>query len=79
MATETRLLEVDNLHVTFEHHLALQHVSFVLDKGDVMAVVGPNGSGKSIMLRAIALSVFLAHIGSFVPCGRAVIGDLSCC
>lgn len=35
---------------------------------------GPNGSGKSVMMSTIVIAVYLAHVGSFVPCRRAVFG-----
>jgi DNA mismatch repair protein MSH5 len=31
-------------------------------------------SGKSVLLHQVALIVFLAHIGSYVPCNSALIG-----
>nr|XP_024357011.1 DNA mismatch repair protein MSH5-like isoform X4 [Physcomitrium patens] len=37
-------------------------------------ISGPNYSGKSIYAKQVALIVFLAHIGSFVPAEAAVIG-----
>ncbi|KAL5016536.1 hypothetical protein ScPMuIL_006125 [Solemya velum] len=37
-------------------------------------LTGPNASGKSIYLKQVALIVFLAHTGSFVPAKSAVIG-----
>lgn len=40
----------------------------------VMVMTGPNHSGKSVYLKQVALIVFMAHIGSFVPAGYACIG-----
>ncbi|KAI8838294.1 muts domain V-domain-containing protein [Chytriomyces cf. hyalinus JEL632] len=40
----------------------------------VMLLTGPNFSGKSVYLKQVGLIVFMAHIGSFVPAKRAVIG-----
>jgi DNA mismatch repair protein MutS len=40
----------------------------------VLMVTGPNMSGKSTILRQAALTVLLAHMGSFVPAAEAVIG-----
>ncbi len=37
-------------------------------------VTGPNLSGKSCYAKQVALVVFLAHVGSFVPAGRATVG-----
>lgn len=39
----------------------------------VVLITGPNSSGKSIFLKQIVLIVYLAHVGSFVPAGRAVV------
>lgn len=44
-------------------------------KGPSMLIMtGPNYSGKSIYIRQIALIVYLAHVGSFIPAHRASIG-----
>jgi DNA mismatch repair protein MutS len=40
----------------------------------VLIVTGPNMSGKSTILRQAALTVLLAHVGSFVPARQARIG-----
>jgi DNA mismatch repair protein MSH5 len=40
----------------------------------MLVVTGPNHSGKSVYLKQVALTVYLAHIGSFVPAERATIG-----
>lgn len=37
-------------------------------------ITGPNMSGKSCYAKQVALIVFLAHIGSFVPAQAATIG-----
>lgn len=44
------------------------------DKKKIWLLTGPNMSGKSTFLRQNALIVILAHIGSYVPAKKAVIG-----
>jgi len=44
------------------------------EQSQVLIVTGPNMSGKSTILRQVALTVLLAHLGSFVPAREAVVG-----
>jgi DNA mismatch repair protein MSH5 len=46
----------------------------VVTEPSVLIMTGPNYSGKSVYLKQVALLVYLAHIGSFVPAERATIG-----
>lgn len=39
-----------------------------------VVLTGPNHSGKSVYLKQTAVIVYLAHIGSYVPAEKAVIG-----
>jgi dipeptide transport system ATP-binding protein len=51
------LLEVENLSVTFPSHGGVLHavdgVSLMLDKGEVLGIVGESGSGKSVGMLAV--------------------------
>ncbi|GAA5812728.1 hypothetical protein MFLAVUS_006186 [Mucor flavus] len=44
------------------------------DINSVQIVTGANFSGKSVYLKQIALIVYMAHIGSYVPAEKAIIG-----
>jgi DNA mismatch repair protein MSH5 len=40
----------------------------------MLVLTGPNYSGKSVYLKQVALIVYMAHVGSFVPAESANIG-----
>lgn len=40
----------------------------------MLILTGPNHSGKSVYLKQVALIVYLAHVGSYVPADHAIIG-----
>lgn len=50
--TET-LLEIRNLHKSFEGVSVLKDVSLSIAQGEVVVVIGPSGCGKSTLLRCI--------------------------
>ncbi|KAL8419470.1 hypothetical protein RB594_002618 [Gaeumannomyces avenae] len=41
---------------------------------NILILTGPNHSGKSVFLKQVALIVYLAHVGSFVPAESARLG-----
>ncbi|MCP5229788.1 DNA mismatch repair protein MutS [Accumulibacter sp.] len=46
------------------------------DERRLLLITGPNMGGKSTYMRQTALIALLAHIGSYVPASRAVLGPL---
>ncbi len=49
-----KVLEVEDLSVSFGGLQALTRVSFSLTPGEIVAVIGPNGAGKTTVLNAIS-------------------------
>ncbi len=79
------LTDAPGLHIERGRHPVVEAVrsepfepnDLVLDENRRMLVItGPNMGGKSTYMRQNALIVLLAHIGSFVPASRAVIGPI---
>jgi len=49
----TSVLEVKDLIIGYDNHLAVDKISFDVQEGDVLGIVGPNGAGKTTLFRAI--------------------------
>jgi len=47
------MLDIIDVHKSFEGQEILQGISFTVNKGDVIAILGPSGSGKTTLLRCI--------------------------
>lgn len=47
------MIKVENLTKAFGPKLAVNHVSFSVEKGEVLGFLGPNGAGKSTSMRMI--------------------------
>jgi gliding motility-associated transport system ATP-binding protein len=63
------MIEVQDLTKYFGATLAVNQVSFKVDKGEIIGLLGPNGSGKTTIMRILT--------GFFPPTsGRAFIGGL---
>jgi ABC-2 type transport system ATP-binding protein len=63
------MIEVKDLTKFFGATLAVDHVSFKVEKGEIIGLLGPNGSGKTTIMRILT--------GFFPPTsGRAMIGGL---
>lgn len=50
----TALIEIDGLTKRFGAHVAVDHVSFNVQRGEVLGFLGPNGAGKSTTMRMLA-------------------------
>nr|CAB3461064.1 unnamed protein product [Digitaria exilis] len=75
--TEDSILEIHNGRHALQEMTVDTFVpndTKIRDEGRINIITGPNYSGKSIYIKQVALIVFLAHIGSFVPADSAIVG-----
>ncbi len=77
-----RLLIEGGRHPVVENELAHSAETFIAndcqlaENRRLLLITGPNMGGKSTYMRQVALIALLAHIGSFVPADRCVLGPL---
>lgn len=62
--TAAPLLRFDNVTLGYDRHPAVHHLSGVIHRADLVAVVGPNGAGKSTLLKGI--------VGTLRPLGGTI-------
>ena len=55
-------------------HSHRQSSSAAIEAPSMLMMTGPNYSGKSVYVKQIAVIVYMAHVGCFVPADRATIG-----
>ncbi|MEO6347047.1 MAG: gliding motility-associated ABC transporter ATP-binding subunit GldA [Aquaticitalea sp.] len=46
-------IEVENLSKVYGEQIALDNISFKIDKGEIVGFLGPNGAGKSTMMKIL--------------------------
>ena len=49
----TSILYLDGVSVSFDGFKALNNLSFVIEPGEMRAIIGPNGIGKSTLLNVV--------------------------
>jgi branched-chain amino acid transport system ATP-binding protein len=72
-ANPEALLEVDNVSLRFGGVLALDQVTFSLNKGEIFGLIGPNGAGKTTCFNAMT-GVYRPTSGQIRFGGRVVTG-----
>jgi ABC-2 type transport system ATP-binding protein len=65
-------LQINSLTKTYGHQKALDEVSFVAEKGEVLGFLGPNGAGKSTTMK-IATGFILPDSGDVLVNGISVL------
>ena len=66
------MLETRNVSVLYGRHRALENVSAMVSKGEIVVMLGANGAGKSTLIRAIAGQTRKADGGSVLMDGSDI-------
>ncbi len=64
------MIKLEEVKVTFNHHLIVHDVNFEIGRGEFVYLVGESGSGKSSILR-------LLYMDLFPSAGEVTVGDYS--
>ncbi|UCG04596.1 MAG: ATP-binding cassette domain-containing protein, partial [Candidatus Heimdallarchaeota archaeon] len=51
--TRTTAIIVDNLSKSFDNIPAVDHISFLVNRGEIFGFLGPNGAGKTTSIRML--------------------------
>lgn len=52
-AANVAALELRGLWTGYNHHPALENITFKVAQGEIVGIIGPNGSGKSTLIKAV--------------------------
>src|SRR5687767_11961586 len=64
-------IEFRNVRLSFEDHLVLNDISFILDRSEMILITGVSGSGKSVLLR-LAMGLLKPDSGQIFVEGREI-------
>ena len=62
------MIEVKNLVKKYGNHIAVDHLNFTVEKGQILGFLGPNGSGKTTTIRQL-LGFIASDLGNVTISG----------
>jgi ABC-2 type transport system ATP-binding protein len=72
--TEVNMIEIKGLSKVFGPIVAVDNISFKVEKGDVFGFLGPNGAGKSTTMKMITCFIPPTS-GDATLCGHSILTD----
>jgi len=70
------LIDVRNVTLKYDNNIALDNISFTVDKKEFLGVLGPNGAGKSSLFKVI-LGILKPQSGEVFICEKTNISYVS--
>lgn len=70
------MIRIENINKKFKKLHALNDISAIFNRGQVVSLIGPNGSGKTTLIKSI-LGLVKADSGNIFINGRQINGDPS--
>ena len=68
------MLEINKITKRYGSQLALDNVSFHVDKGEIVGLLGPNGAGKSTLMKIVTCFIPPSE-GNVTVCGHSIYDD----
>lgn len=53
MVIDAKLFDVKNISFSYDGEEIFSHISFSIEKGDVLCILGPNGTGKTTLIKCL--------------------------
>ncbi|MCF8253116.1 MAG: ATP-binding cassette domain-containing protein [Bacteroidia bacterium] len=47
------ILQIENVHKSYQNHVALKNINLEIEKGSIFGLLGPNGAGKTSLIRIL--------------------------
>ena len=68
------MIEVNDITKRYGEQWALDHVSFTVQKGEIVGLLGPNGAGKSTLMKILTCFIPPTE-GEATVCGHSIFDD----
>ena len=65
------MIEIKDITKLYGEQRALDHVSFTVNKGEIVGLLGPNGAGKSTLMKIITCFIPPTE-GEVKVCGHSI-------
>ena len=65
------ILEINQISKNYERKIALSSLSFVVEKGELIALIGPSGAGKTTLLNLLA-TILQPDSGEIIVDGKPI-------